>query len=135
MTWLRVRRELAIFAALFVGLFVYCALEVYYLLTLGGFFPLTGIPTPGGAPLIIHLINVAIKGAWAAFSYGASMRLMFGKVRIARVLSLWLFGIATIAVLGTLVFQGLLDIRVIGNLTIVVYVLIGQIVVRDWVSR
>jgi hypothetical protein len=135
MTWQRLGADLAIFAALFTGRAIYFALEVVYLATRGGLVFLTGIPTPGGAPLSIHLINVAIKGGWAALGYGLVLRLLFGRLNVGRLACLWLFGLGCIGGSGHLAISGNVPIQVIGNAVLLIYLLFGQIVARDWVSK
>jgi hypothetical protein len=131
----RIRRELAIFAAVFAGLFVYTALEILYVLTLGGLFFLTGVPTPGGAPLAIHLMNTAIKGGWAALAYVGVMRMFFGPIRWPRVAVLWATGLVIIGAFASLAMQGTIAAPSAGNAVLVAYVVIGQIIARDWVAR
>jgi hypothetical protein len=133
--WPRVKRELAIFAAVFAGLFAYTALEVFYLRSYGGLFILTGVPTPGGAPLEIHLMNTAIKGCWAALAYVGVMRLFFGPIHWPRVAVLWAGGLAIIGIVASMAMQGMIALATAGNLALLAYVFIGQVVVRDWIVR
>jgi hypothetical protein len=133
--WPRVQRELKIFAAVFAGLFVYTALEIFYLTTYGGFFLLTGLPTPGGAPLAVHLMNTGIKGGWAALAYVAVMRLYFGPIIFLRVVALWALGLGVIGVLASMAMHGTIAGPTVGNLATFAYLLVGQMIARDWIAQ
>lgn len=110
-------------------------LEVLYIMMMGRFIPLTGIPTPGGAPLSIHVMNMGIKGAWSALVYGLVMRWAFGKVVWSRVALLWLVGIAVVAVLGGLAAADLIPVAVAGWVGLAAYWATGQFIARDWASQ
>lgn len=131
----RLRKELGIFGALFAAMTMISVLDIYYVATGGGFLLLTGIPTPGGAPLWVHVMNMGIKGFWAAVAYGAVMKTLFGGVSVGRVAVLWITGLLIIALLGGLADSGALQISSAMLLGTTAYFLIGQIVARDWVCR
>lgn len=133
--WARLRKELGIFLASIAAFSVAVMLEVFYVITMGQFFFLTGIPTPGGAPLIIHVMNMGLKGAYAATAYAIVMRLWFGKISIGRVAALWAFGLFVIALLGWAAMMGVLTINVASNLGLATFFVISLLLIRDWVSR
>lgn len=131
----RLRKELGIFGALLAAMAIMSVLDIYYVATAGGFLLLTGVPTPGGAPLWVHVMNMGIRGFWAAVAYGAVMKTVFGGVSVMRVTVLWCAGLSIIALLGTLVDCGALPISSAMLLGTAAYIFIGQIIARDWVSR
>ncbi len=131
----RVRKELGIFGALFAAMIIMSLLDIYYVATAGGFLLLTGIPTPGGAPLWVHVTNMGIKGFWAAVAYAVVMKTVFGGVSAIRVAVLWIAGLLIIALLGGLAESGSLQISTAMLVGMAAYFFIGQVVARDWVSR
>jgi hypothetical protein len=133
--WPRVRKELGIFLASFVAVVILFVLEVFYVVTMGKFIFLTGIPTFGGAPLYIHVQNMGLKGAYAALAYTLVMRVWFGKIALTRVALLWGIGLCGIAALGQAAMSGVLSIGAANNLGLIVFFVIGQFLARDWVSR
>ena len=131
----RLRKELSIFGALFAAFATVTAIDVVYVMTMGKFVFLSGIPTPGGAPVSIHVFNFGIKGAWAALTYGLLMRLTFGRVHPMRVALLWAAGLALVALLGSLAATGVVTAEAAFLIGLAVYLAVGQVVARDWVSR
>jgi hypothetical protein len=131
----RLRKELSIFGALFVALLTVTAIDMVYLMTMGKFIFLSGIPTPGGAPVSIHVFNFGIKGGWAALAYGLVMRFAFGRVHPMRVALLWAVGLALVALLGSLAAVGVVGADAAFLIGLAVYLAVGQFVARDWVSR
>lgn len=129
------RRHLGVLGALAAGFLTWFLLEVLYIVTLGWFIPLTGIPTPGGAPVWIHVLNTGVKGAWAALAYGLVMRLVFGRVRWLRVALLWLVGLASAAALGGMAASGTISPDAGFLVALAGYGLIGMVIARDWASR
>jgi len=129
------RKELGIFGALFAAMIIMSVLDIYYVATAGGFLLLTGIPTPGGAPLWVHVINMGIKGFWAAVAYAVVMKTVFGGISAIRVAVLWISGLLIIALLGGLADSGALQISSAMLVGMAAYFFIGQIIARDWVSR
>ncbi len=129
------KRHGKIFAALFAGLFVLTCLDVLYMRTMGGYPLLTGIPTPGGAPLFIHVINMGLKGAYAALAYGLVMRGLFGRVSWGRVAVLWAVGLTIVAVLGGMAMAGALSVELMGWIGLALYFAIGHLFVGAWVSQ
>ncbi|MDR5652286.1 hypothetical protein [Ruixingdingia sedimenti] len=129
------RRYLGVLGALAAGFLTWFLLEVLYVMTLGRVIPLTGIPTPGGAPVWIHVLNTGVKGAWAALAYGLVMRLVFGRVRWLRVALLWLVGLASAAALGGMAASGTISHDAGLLVALAGYGLIGMVIARDWVSR
>lgn len=132
---LRLRKEVAIFGALFAAFATVTAIDVVYVATMGAFIFLSGIPTPGGAPVSIHVINFGIKGGWAAVAYSIVMRLAFGRISPLRVLVLWAVGLATVALLGSMAATGVIGTSAAFLIGTAAYLLIGQFIARDWVSR
>jgi hypothetical protein len=133
--WPRVRKELGFFLASFAAFSVAVLLDVFYVITMGQFYFLTGIPTPGGAPFLIHVINMGLKGAYAATAYAIVMRLWFGKISISRVAVLWVFGLFVIALLGSAAITGGLSVNAAVSLGLVTFFVSSLLVARDWVSR
>lgn len=131
----RFQKELSIFGALFVALLTVTAIDVVYVMTMGKFVFLSGIPTPGGAPVSIHVFNFGIKGGWAALAYGLVMRSAFGRVHPMRVALLWAVGLALVALLGSLAAVGVVRSGAAFLIGLAVYLAVGQFVARDWVSR
>ena len=131
----RLRKELSIFGALFAAFATLTAIDVVYVVTMGKFVFLSGIPTPGGAPVSIHVFNLGIKGGWAAFAYGLVMRLAFGRVHPMRVALLWAIGLALVALLGSLAAAGVVRADVAFLIGLAVFLAVGQFVARDWVAR
>lgn len=129
------RREFSILGALLAGLVTYMVIEVIYVSTMGAFIFLHGIPTPGGAPLWIHLANTGIKGAWSALAYALVMRWAFGRVRPTLVAALWTIGLIILALLGGLAMQGVIASTTAENVALLSYLGLGWLVVRDWPSR
>jgi hypothetical protein len=133
--WAVLRREAGILTATFTALASYVALEVVYLKTLGRFVILTGIPTPGGAPLVIHLFNVGLKGAYAALAYAVVMRLWFGRISWSRVAILWGSGLLFLTGLAIVDLYGFLWPALLIWIGLISYLVISTIFVRDWVSK
>ena len=131
----RLRKELSIFGALIAAFVTVTAIDVVYVMTMGKFIFRSGIPTPGGAPVSIHVFNFGIKGGWAALAYGLVMRLGFGRVRPMRVALLWAVGLALVALLGSLAAAGVVRADAAFLVGLAVYLAVGQFVARDWVSR
>ncbi|THV20657.1 hypothetical protein [Peteryoungia ipomoeae] len=132
---MRLKKEFGIFGALFFAMAIMSMLDIYSMGTAGGFLLLTGVPTQGGAPLWVHVMNMGIKGFWAAIAYGAAMKAVFGGVSAIRVAALWIAGLLIIGFLGGLAENGVLQISTAMLVGIAAYFLIGQIIARDWVSR
>ena len=80
-------------------------------------------------------MNVAIKGAWSALTYGMVMRMAFGRVVWRRVGVLWACGVTVADVLGGLSMHGALAVSTAGNLGLLTYLVVGQGVARDWAAR
>ena len=133
--WISAKRELKIFLALLAALFTVTALDVFYVLSMGGVFFLTGVPTPGGAPIGIHVLNFGIKGGWAALAYGLVMRVAFGSMNPMRLFVLWVIGLAIILLLGTLAATKTLEMQSASFIGMGLFLVIGQLIARDWVSR
>lgn len=132
---INLRKELGIFGALFAAMIMMSVLDIYYVATAGGFLLLTGIPRPGGAPLSIHVVNMGIKGIWAAVAYAVVMKAVFGGVSTFRVAVLWIAGLFIIALLGGLADIGAVQISTAMLVCMAAYFFIGQVIARDWVSR
>lgn len=135
MIWPRLRKEAGIAAATLAALATYVTLEVIYLLTFGRFVILTGLPTPGGAPLEIHIANMGLKGAYAALVYLLLMRLWFGRIVWWRGIVLWAVGLLTVALLGSAATAGWLTQNVAANVGLAAFVAVSLFVARDWVAR
>jgi hypothetical protein len=129
------RRESGIVAATFAALATFVALEVIYERTFGRMVFLTGIPTPGGAPLVIHLFNLGLKGGYAALTYGLVMRLCFGRVAWARVAVLWASGLALVTVLAIADSYELMSPANLFGIGLGLFFLCSLAIVRTWVSR
>ena len=131
----RLKKELSIFGALFAALVTVTVIDSLYLATMGALVFLSGIPTPGGAPVYIHVLNFGVKGGWAALVYALIMRAFFGQVNARRVAALWASGLVVIAVLGSAAGAGALEVGQALLIGLGTYLLIGQFLARDWVSR
>ncbi|WP_156378653.1 hypothetical protein [Rhizobium sp. Root274] len=96
---------------------------------------LLGFPTPGGAPYEIHLYNHAVWSFWGAVLYGMVVRICFGRLSVRRVLTVYVAGMAVIAVAGKLAEHGLVSGSLLGNGFLVAYVVVGLFAIRDWPAR
>jgi hypothetical protein len=135
MIWQTVRKYAGIVLATVAALFVFILLEVVYVRTLGRMYFLTGIPTPGGAPLGIHVLNMGLKGGYSALAYALVMRLWFGRVFPRRVAALWLIGLIIVAIFGYAAMKGLMSPQMAGNIGLLAFLVISLVIARDWVSR
>jgi hypothetical protein len=129
------RNELSIFTALFSAGVVLTVLDGIYAVTGSVLIPLTGIPAHRDAPLSIHVMNIAVRGVWAAYAYGFVMRAFFGRVSASRVSRLWFLGLAIIALLGAFAPFGAISTSTGFGLCLSLYLITGKVFVRDWVFR
>ncbi len=133
--WPVLRRETGFVLAGLAGTLIFVALEVIYLRSLGRLVFLTGIPTPGGAPLAIHVFNMAVKGAWAALAYGGVMRLWFGRVSWRRLAALWAAGVVTVALLGMAAMARWIDPSSAALVGLAAPLVVSVGIARGWVTR
>ncbi len=129
------RKNLGIVLATVAALFTFWALDALYVLAMGRFFLLTGIPTPGGAPLAIHVFNMGLKGGYAALIYMLVMRSWFGRVAPKRVAVLWTVGLIVVAMLGGAAKNGVLSPLMATNIGLFAFAAISLFFARDWVSK
>lgn len=127
--------------ALFLGWVGFVLANVAHLIawirlrdTLGSFAVITGIPTFGGAPVGIHLVNVAIWAIPATLLYGAAMRLLFHRPLVwRRIAAIYVLGVGSAAVAANLAASGILTVPQAVNGFHLVYAVVGLFVVRTWV--
>jgi hypothetical protein len=129
--------------ALFLGWVAFVLANVAHLYawtrlygTLGAFALVTGFPTFGGAPVSIHMVNVAIWAIPATLAYGGAMRLLFGRPLVwGRLAAVYLLGVGSAAVAANLAASGYLSLPEAVNGFHLVYAVVGLFGVRTWVVR
>ncbi|MGF7008204.1 hypothetical protein [Aminobacter sp. BE322] len=138
MTRPRVWREAKIAACLLGGLFGFAlsqmALGASWYFELPGRQFVTGIQTPGGAPYVIHLFNAMVWGVWGAAGYSVVTKFIYGFVNLRRIALLYLAGEVFIAAGGWLVETGTISLSTLENAILLIYLLAGFLVVRDWAA-
>ncbi len=133
----RVREEAKIAACLLGGLFgvalTQMAAGAVWFGT-PGLQLLVGLQTPGGAPYVIHLFNAIVWGLWGAAGYSIATKLIYGFVNLRRIALLYLAGEMLIAAGGWLAETGTISLPALENAILLIYLLAGFLVVRDWAA-
>ncbi|MBA8910507.1 hypothetical protein [Aminobacter ciceronei] len=138
MTRERIREDAKTAACLFGGFFGAILSQTAYVASWGLHTPglqlLVGVQAPGGAPYVIHLFNAMVWGIWAAAGFSIVTKLVYGYVSIRRIALLYLAGEIFIATGGWLVDTGTLSFNAHTNTILLIYLLAGFLVVRDWAA-
>jgi hypothetical protein len=95
---------------------------------------LLGVPTPGGAPYMIHLFNAMVWSVWAAAGFAIVTKLTYRLVDMRRIALLYLAGAILIAAGGWLAETGIVSLAALSNTLLLIYLLAGFLLVRDWAA-
>jgi hypothetical protein len=129
-------------ACLLGGLFGVVLVQIAHALAWRHGFPdapalqlLLGVPTPSGAPYLIHLFNAMVWGTWAATGFAIVTKLSYGFVNLRRIALLYLAGAILIAAGGWLSEMGIISLAALSNTILLIYLLAGFLLVRDWAAN